>query len=272
VARPSAFTVVFAIMGLLLAAMGMAAANQARTQRAEAKKQEASKPAPAQRLAINEGYGVGSDAAPLRPIRAPEPSFPIATVRPGRSVAVYRRPRGPVVQLLNATTEFGSRRTFAVAARRGRWLGVTTTTLPNAKLDWIEKSRAVRVASTRISLHIDLSKRSLELHRGSKVIRKARVGIGRPGAPTPTGRFAVTDKLAGGKYGAYYGCCILALSGHQPNLPKGWPGGDRLAIHGTNNPAGIGKQVSAGCLHAAAADLRLLMKRVPLGTPVFISR
>ena len=42
-----------------------------------------------------------------------------------------------------------------------------------------------------------------------------------------------------------YGCCILALSGHQDNLPAGWPGGDRLAIHGGS---GIGSADSAGCL------------------------
>jgi lipoprotein-anchoring transpeptidase ErfK/SrfK len=265
-------------MGLLLAAMGMAAANQARTRHAASRTAQASKDAsktsvPTSRpLAINEGYGVGSSAAPPRAQVAPSPAFPIATVRPGRSVPVYTSPTGPVVALINATTEFGSPRTFAVAARRGRWLGVLTTALPNGKLGWIKKDRTIRAANTRISIHVDLSQRSLELYRGSKVIRRASVGIGRPGASTPTGRFAVTDKIAGGKYGPYYGCCILALSGHQPNLPKGWPGGDRLAIHGTNNPAGIGKQVSAGCLHAAAADLRVLMRRVPLGTPVFIRR
>jgi lipoprotein-anchoring transpeptidase ErfK/SrfK len=105
---------------------------------------------------------------------------------------------------------------------------------------------------------------------GTRVLRTAVVGIGRPGSPTPTGRFSITDKLPGSQYGAYYGCCILALSGHQTNTPAGWHGGDRLAIHGTNAPGSIGVPSSAGCLHAEAADLRTLMRRVPLGTPVFI--
>jgi lipoprotein-anchoring transpeptidase ErfK/SrfK len=98
------------------------------------------------------------------------------------------------------------------------------------------------------------------------------VGVGRPGSPTPLGRFAVTDKLSGGAYGPYYGCCILALSAHQPNLPPGWPGGDRIAIHGTNDPGSIGAATSAGCPHALDVDLRVLMRRVPLGTPVFVRR
>jgi lipoprotein-anchoring transpeptidase ErfK/SrfK len=96
------------------------------------------------------------------------------------------------------------------------------------------------------------------------------VGVGRPTSPTPTGRFALTDKLSGSRYGSYYGCCILALSAHQPNLPPGWTGGDRIAIHGTNAPWTIGTASSAGCPHARDADLRVLMRRVPLGAPVFI--
>jgi lipoprotein-anchoring transpeptidase ErfK/SrfK len=102
------------------------------------------------------------------------------------------------------------------------------------------------------------------------VLSQISVAIGRPGSETPTGRFAVTDKLRGGSYGPYYGCCILALNAHQPKLPVGWQGGNRIAIHGTNSPGTIGAPASAGCLRAADSDLELLMRRVPLGTPVFI--
>ena len=80
----------------------------------------------------------------------------------------------------------------------------------------------------------------------------------------------MTDKLNGRSFGAYYGCCVLALNGHQPKLPAGWSGGDRLAIHGTDSPGTIGTPASAGCLRAGDADLEVLMRRVPVGTPVFI--
>ena len=50
------------------------------------------------------------------------------------------------------------------------------------------------------------------------------------------GRFAVTDKLrTEDRADSPYGCCALALTGHQTKLVPGWPGGDRLAIHGTPN-------------------------------------
>ena len=101
-------------------------------------------------------------------------------------------------------------------------------------------------------------------------MRRITVGIGAWPSTTPVGRFAVTDKLRGKKYGRYYGCCILAISGTQPNLPRGWVGGNRLAIHGTHRPYTIGKAASAGCLRATAVSLRYLVKRVPLGTPVFV--
>ena len=108
------------------------------------------------------------------------------------------------------------------------------------------------------------------LRRDGAVVRRGTVSVGRTGSGTPKGRFAVTDKLEGGRYGSYYGCCILALSGTQPNLPPGWPGGNRLAIHGTPNPASLGGAVSAGCVHASTPVLEQLMARVPVGTPVFV--
>jgi lipoprotein-anchoring transpeptidase ErfK/SrfK len=96
-------------------------------------------------------------------------------------------------------------------------------------------------------------------------VRQIPVGIGAPGTSTPTGRFAVSDKLNGAAYSPVYGCCILALSGHQTNLPRGWTGGDRLAIH-----AGSLGAVSTGCVHASTSDLRFLMRSVPLGARVVI--
>jgi lipoprotein-anchoring transpeptidase ErfK/SrfK len=213
------------------------------------------------------------DATPVKPAPKPkpEPTFSVARVKPGRTVALRSAPHGRVLASVGAATEFGSSTTLAVAERRGRWVGLTSTDLPNGKLGWVRSSDpSLKAHATHMSVRIDLSRRKLELRDGRKVLRSATVGIGRAGSPTPTGRFSVTDKLPGSRYGAFYGCCIVALSGHQTNTPAGWQGGDRLAIHGTNNPGSIGVPSSAGCLHADAEDLRVLMRKVPLGTPVFI--
>jgi lipoprotein-anchoring transpeptidase ErfK/SrfK len=79
-------------------------------------------------------------------------------------------------------------------------------------------------------------------------------------------RFAVTDRLTTGNPSGPYGCCVLALTGHQPNLPQGWGGGDLLAIHATPAEQTIGQAASLGCLRATNAVMRLLLRAVPLGT------
>lgn len=199
----------------------------------------------------------------------PAPSFLSARVT--GSAAVHDRPGGGVVTTLGPSTEFGSPQTVSVVERRGRWLGVVTTELPNGEIGWIDARTApIALGRIAVSVEIDLSRRLLVVHRGEDVLRRVTVGVGRPGSETPIGRFAVTDKLAGSDYGAYYGCCIVALSAHQPNLPPGWTGGDRIAIHGTNDPSSIGLPSSAGCPRAGDEDMRFLMARLPLGTPVLI--
>jgi lipoprotein-anchoring transpeptidase ErfK/SrfK len=201
------------------------------------------------------------------------PTYTVARVRAGHSVKLRAKPGGSTVATLGPRTEFGSKRVLAVAAVRGRWLGVSVPERPNGKLGWIDsRSDAIERSRVKVSLRADLSARRVDLVVGRRVVKRMRVAIGRPGSSTPTGRFAVTDKISGNRYGPYYGCCILALSGHQPNTPAGWRGGNRLAVHGTNAPGTIGAAASAGCLRGSDRDLRTLMRRVPVGTPIFIRR
>jgi hypothetical protein len=206
------------------------------------------------------------------PAPQPESGYLVAHVKAGHSVAIRSRPNGSVLTSLGPRTEFGSAQALSVVReRRGRWLGVTTPQLPNGKLGWVDaRSGAFRYSHAPVELEVDLSRRQLVLRRAEDIVRRVSVSIGRAGSSTPTGRFAVTDKLPGARYSASYGCCILALSGTQPNLPAGWTGGDRLAIHGTPDQGSVGGRRSAGCLQARDDDLRKLMESVPLGTPVRI--
>jgi hypothetical protein len=203
-------------------------------------------------------------------IDVPRPAHVIVRVR--GEVTLRSRPFGPVIEHVGTTTEFGSPRAFGVVAtQRGRWLGVTDARLGNGRLGWIDaRAGGVTYSRTRLAIDVDLSSRTLVLRRDGAVLLRTRVGVGRPGSSTPTGRFAVTDELDGPSYSSYYGCCILALSATQPNLPRGWSGGNRVAIHGTPSASDFGRAVSAGCVHAPDGVLRYLMKTVPLGTPVFI--
>jgi lipoprotein-anchoring transpeptidase ErfK/SrfK len=178
-------------------------------------------------------------------------------------------PDGRRLRTLEPYTEFGSRQVVSVLRRENGWLQVIASQLPNERRGWIPERRA-RIRGTDYALHVDVSARRLELRHGGRVIRRARIAVGRPGNETPIGRFAVTDKLRPEYADSPYGCCAIALSGHQTKLEPGWVGGDRLAIHGTAQTETIGKPVSLGCMRAHARDLKVLMRRVPLGAPVFI--
>lgn len=210
------------------------------------------------------------------PDLAPEPSedvsgprYLIARVRPGKQVVLHNRPRGRKLGPLGQLTEFGSQRALWAQRVHGDWFGVPVAELPNGQLAWIRDDRSrIEVYETRYSVVVDRSAQLLELHYGDLVLDSFGVTVGRPGSPTPLGRYSVTDGLAGEGVGPYYGCCVLALTGHQPNLPPDWIGGDRIAIHGT--PGTVGGAESAGCLRAADHDLVGLFARVPLGAPVFI--
>ncbi len=211
--------------------------------------------------------GTAGRLAPLTAPRRPRPANTIVSVR--RTAVMRSGPAGRVIERLGPRTEFGGPTAMSVVRRRGRWVGVTTARRSNGSLGWLD-ARSLRTTRTRLTIRVDRSARRLELRRGGTALTRTTVSIGRAGSPTPTGRFAVTDKLRGDRFGSYYGCCILALSGTQPNTPPGWPGGNRLAIHGTPNPGSLGSAVSAGCVHASTAMLERLMRQVPVGTPVVI--
>jgi lipoprotein-anchoring transpeptidase ErfK/SrfK len=103
------------------------------------------------------------------------------------------------------------------------------------------------------------------------VLVRFTVAIGSRAAPTPRGRFAVTDRLVTGDPSGPYGCCILALSAHSPHAIQSWTGGNRIAIHSTPDAASIGKPDTHGCVRVTLAEGRWLLNRVPLGTPTLIS-
>lgn len=152
---------------------------------------------------------------------------------------------------------------------RPNWVGVLHPRLGNRRIGWVRLDR-VRLLRETWRIVVDLSqRRATLLHRGRRY-RSFPVAVGQAAYPTPPGVYGVTDRLDTGGPGSVYGCCVLALSGRQPDVAQDWPGGDRLAIHGTNEPGSIGKAASRGCLRASEAAMRMLLRRVPNGTQVEI--
>ncbi|MFP5364821.1 MAG: L,D-transpeptidase [Thermoleophilia bacterium] len=228
--------------------------------------------------------GDGGDPGPPRAGPPPAPDRPRQAARPPdaaaprgplrarilRPVLLRERPGGRVVRRIGTRTGYGSHRALAVVARRPGWVGVLTQHVANSRAAWIPAA-AAELLRERYTLRADLSERMLVVRRDGRVVRRIAVAVGRPGTATPTGRFAVTDALLIRRGSGAYGCCVLALTGRQPNVPQGWSGGDRLAIHGTTNERTVGTRASSGCLRARDSDMRWLIARVRAGAPVRIS-
>jgi L,D-transpeptidase catalytic domain len=208
------------------------------------------------------------------PIEAPFPSEPqpidcYSTARVGSRVTLYREPGGRTRLRISPRTEWGSPRVMGVVRRRGDWISVQAPELGNGEVAWMEARRA-RLDCVRWSMHADLSSRRLSVQRDGETVRQFTIAVGRDGNPTPRGRFSVTDKLRVTDPGSPYGCCVLAVTGHQTHLPASWPGGDRLAVHATRELSSLGEAASLGCLRVTSSQARWLIRTMPLGAPLFV--
>jgi lipoprotein-anchoring transpeptidase ErfK/SrfK len=211
----------------------------------------------------DEGDGRPTTPAPKRAALRGPLAFEVR-----RRAQLRTAPDGKMVATIHTRTEFKSPTYLAVAARKPGWVLVRTTVAKH-HVGWLPTSAGKLYEQPR-SIVIDLSSNTMSvLHRG-RMTDRYRVAIGTTATPTPTGKFAVTDRLRTGTPDGDYGCCILALTGHQTKIAQGWGGGDRIAIHATPHTWTIGKAVSHGCIRASNAALRQLMDRIRLGTPVRI--
>jgi hypothetical protein len=199
------------------------------------------------------------------------PLFRLADARGGATIHAW--PGGPVREHLAGRSPLGSPTWLWVVGRprADGWGRVVLPIRPNGTTGWI-KLRHYRIVRSRIWVLGNLTSRQVVVLRGRHEVARFPAAIGAPGTPTPTGSFSVTDRVHTGDPGGPFGWYAFGLSGHQPNLPAGWGGGDQLAIHGTNAPSSIGQAASAGCLRVSPTALSRLRGLVRLGTPVVIAR
>lgn len=232
------------------------------------------------------GSGAGAPAAsasslyrPLTQQHTAQPPRAPSLVPPGqgalvallrRPVALRAAPAGRELARLGLRTEFGSPQALLVVRRSGAWLGVVSSAAGNNRIGWVPAGAAT-LGRVSYALTVSLTGRRLTVLRAGRPVKSYPVAIGRPSAPTPTGRFDVTDLLSTGDPTGPYGCCILALSARSPHAIQGWNGGDRIAIHSTPETASIGQPVSHGCVRVSLAAGRWLLANIPLGTPVRIT-
>ncbi|HXH88819.1 MAG TPA: L,D-transpeptidase [Gaiellaceae bacterium] len=148
------------------------------------------------------------------------------------------------------------------------WYRVRLPVLPNRTTGWVPRDALGDLQETRTSLVIDRRALSATLYRRGKVMFRARVGIGQPQWPTPSGSFVIRNRLRGFT-DPLYGPVAFGTSARSPVLTD-WPGGGFIGIHGTDTPEILPGRVSHGCVRMSNPDILRLAQLLAIGTPVTI--
>ncbi len=149
-----------------------------------------------------------------------------------------------------------------------RWVHIRVPKRPNGKTGWVLDEMVGQFYIVRTRLVVDRRKLRATLYKGGRKIWSARVGIGKPGTPTPRGQFWIRERLKGIGGSSVYGPWAFGTSAYS-NLSD-WPGGGVVGIHGTNQPGLIPGRPSHGCIRVRNDRIRKLAKLMPIGTPVSI--
>lgn len=191
-----------------------------------------------------------------------------------RSTSVYRSPGHGAFLQLSTSDAYGFQSVVPIVAQRvdaacrPTWFRVRLQHYPNGTLGWI---RAGTIATSRIYTRIvvDVSRRRLFLYARGRLAITTPAAVGKPGTPTPLGRFFVTQRFILTNPNGPYGARALGLSAFS-NILRSWRDGGPVGIHGTNEPFSIGRPVSHGCVRLPEGAMLRVFGRVPLGTPVVI--
>ena len=190
-----------------------------------------------------------------------------------RVIPVWKHPRSAdatfALDTRNPSGSFSPMLIEGAKRRAGEaWYRVLLPLRPNGSAAWVRESDvSLRRIDQRIE--VDLSDRTLRYYVHDELKKHFRVGVGTDATPTGTGTFYVWVKIRYASPYQPYGIAALGLSGFSPVLSE-WPGGGRMAIHGTSSPSDLGNAVSHGCVRVFNDDLKSLLD-VPLGTPVEIT-
>ena len=160
---------------------------------------------------------------------------------------------------------------FLVQKRVKGWVRVHLPQRPNGALAWV-RSRDVRVELTQYRLLVDLGDRRLSVFRKGKLVARKKIGVAKSVTPTPTGRYFLTDLVKARNPKDIYGPYAFGLSAWSEVVTDFRGGEGQIGIHGTNDPAALGSEVSLGCIRVGNSVIRALAENVPLGTPVDIRR
>jgi lipoprotein-anchoring transpeptidase ErfK/SrfK len=193
---------------------------------------------------------------------------------------VYRhpRPRRVVARLgTQAPWAGGPNQLLVLAARTDRlgrrWLRVRLTSRPNDAAGWLLADHAV-LSRTRWRVELDLSARRMTVRHGGRVVRRFSAVVGKPSTPTPTGLFAIAEKVRQPSPGGFLGPWALHLSANSDVLDDYGGGPGRVAIHGRGGASlrdPLGSARSHGCIRIDNRQVRFLARVLVPGAPVRVT-
>jgi lipoprotein-anchoring transpeptidase ErfK/SrfK len=210
-------------------------------------------------------------AAGLRQLGSAQRAY--VGLAPDGAVA-YRAPGGRVAARFGARNVNDYPTLFGVVGKvvgrdcAARWYRVQLPVRPNGAIGYV-RAEDLDIETVSARIVVDLSARTLTLYRRGHKAFAARVAVGSPATPTPTGRYYVNQRLIPEDTAGPFGPAAIGISAFSDVL-TGWTQGGPVAIHGTNEPWSIGHAVSNGCVRLPNATLNRLFRVAVAGTPVII--
>ena len=193
--------------------------------------------------------------------------------RKGAEVTVYTAASStsaPLAKIKTGVQVFG-RVVFRVLGTEGEFYKVMPPARPNSSIGFVRRDQVVTY-TTPFRIDISLAAKTLKVYECGTEIVSAKIGVGKPKTPTPTGSFFLVDLIkpkqgGGGPYGPF----AFGLSGYSKVFQTFGAGDGRVGIHGTNQPKLLGTAVSSGCIRIDNATITKMASTLYLGSPVNIS-
>jgi lipoprotein-anchoring transpeptidase ErfK/SrfK len=218
-----------------------------------------------------------------RPTKSPttvDTGIDVAHVPPGVSVVatakvptvnVYasRGDTGAPTRSLSNPTEVGGPLVFLVETGDKEWLQVDLPVRPNGSTGWVRASD-VTLSEHNYRIVVEVGAHHITVTRGSDVVLSEPVALGKADTPTPGGKFYTKELLQPPNPNTVYGPYAYGLSGFSNTLTSFGGTEAVIGIHGNNDPASLGKDVSAGCIRMSNTGITMLAQTLPLGVPVEI--
>ena len=152
------------------------------------------------------------------------------------------------------------------------WLRVRLPERPNNASAWIP-ANMTELTRTPWRIVVSVSRRTVTVEREGRTVRVFRAVVGAPGTPTPTGMFAVSERVSQPDPHAFYGPWVLLLTAYSDTLERFDGGPGQISIHGRDGTSlhdPLGTARSHGCIRIDNSGIDLLARVAVEGTPVII--